>query len=72
VHRVENWKTQNRFPTFPPGTRDDNDGSFSEPQNQRKEVGRYAASYPDLSPVDRNRDFMLILQLENADSPARP
>jgi len=23
---MEKWKTEKRFPTFPPGTRDDDDG----------------------------------------------
>jgi uncharacterized DUF497 family protein len=44
---------------------------FSEPKNQRKEVGRSAASsffYPALPPVEPH-DFMLIFQLENAPKP---
>src|SRR6266849_5400817 len=58
VHRLEKWKTQNRFPTFPPGARVDDDGSVStpKPKTKRKEVGRYAASsfsYPALPPVER-------------------
>jgi hypothetical protein len=52
------WKTKCRFSTFPPGARDDDDGCLSEPKNQRKEVGRYAASSffcAALPPVERNR-----------------
>jgi len=53
------------------GARDDNhDFLFSpESQNQRKEVGRYAASsffLPPRSLWSSATDFMLIFQLENA------
>ena len=43
--------------------------SLSKPKNQRKEVGRYAASsfsYPPLSLRSSGIDFMLIFRLENA------
>jgi hypothetical protein len=62
----ESGKTKDRFPTFPPGARDDDDRPVCEIKNQRKEVGRYAAtsfSHPD---------FMLILQLENAPGTRNP
>ena len=43
--------------------------SLSKSKNQRKEVGRYAASsfsYPPLSLRSSGIDFMLIFRLENA------
>jgi hypothetical protein len=58
VRRLEKWKTKDRFSTFPPGARDDNDDCLSEPKNQRKEVGRYAASSffkAALPPAEGNR-----------------
>jgi hypothetical protein len=70
VRRLEKWKTQKRFPTFPPCARDDDDQYFSELKNPRKDVGRSAASpfspAPTRSFTSRST-FMLILQLENAD-----
>jgi hypothetical protein len=60
MHRLEKWKTKDRFPTFPPGARDDDDRPVCELKDQRKEVGRYAASSFSCP------DFMLIFQLENA------
>ena len=53
-------KTKDRFPTFPPGARDDDDRPICELKDQRKEVGRYATSSFSCP------DFMLIFQLENA------
>ena len=53
-------KTKDRFPTFPPGARDHDDCAVSELKEQRKEVGRYAASSFSCP------HFMLIFQLENA------
>ena len=44
--------------------------SLSKSKNQRKEVGRYAASsfsYSPLSLRSSGIDFMLIFRLENAD-----
>ena len=57
------WKSgkpKDRFPTFPPGARDDDDRPVCKLKDQRKEVGRYAAS------SFSDTDFMLIFQLENA------
>jgi hypothetical protein len=57
------WKSgkpKTGFPTFPPGARDDDDRPVCELKDQRKEVGRYAASSFSCP------DFMLIFQLENA------
>jgi hypothetical protein len=62
MHRLEKWKTKDRFPTFPPGARDDDDRPVCELRDQRKEVGRHAASSFSCP------DFMLIFQLENAQS----
>src|ERR1035438_1982990 len=53
-------KPKDRFPTFPPGARDDDDRPICELKDQRKEVGRYATSSFSCP------DFMLIFQLENA------
>jgi hypothetical protein len=70
VGRLEKWKTNPRFSTFPPGPRDDdNELPVFKPKNQRKEVGRYAASsfFYSLSLRSSGKpDFMLILRLENA------
>src|SRR5579862_403701 len=44
LRRMEKWKTKTRFPTFPRGASDDDDGCCLQPQIRRKEVGRYAAS----------------------------
>ena len=55
---VEKWKTKSRFPTFPQPLATTTLVLFSKTENQRKEVGRYAASsfsYPALPPVERNR-----------------
>jgi hypothetical protein len=41
---MEKWKTKSRFPTFPRGASDDDDGSPLNPQNRRKEASRCAAS----------------------------
>jgi len=65
------WKSgkpKDRFPTFPPGARDDDDRPVCKLKDQRKEVGRYAAS------SFSDTDFMLIFQLENAQAswPVRP
>jgi len=68
LRRLEKWKTQTRFPTFPPGARDDDDGFPSQLKDQRKEVDRSAAaSFSDaLSLRSSGAAFMLIFQLENA------
>jgi len=65
---VENQK---RFPTFPPGARDDHDGSLAEPKTKER---KSAAPRPPHSPnrlslQSSKTDFMLIFQLENADKP---
>jgi len=65
------WKSgtpKNGFPLFHPAHAMTMTVLLSEPKNQRKEVGRSAASsflYPALPPVEPH-DFMLIFQLENA------
>src|SRR5688500_11342057 len=72
VHRLEKWKTQNRFPTFPLGARDDDDGSLFSFESKNQKKGSRAAprpphsSYPPLSLWSSGTDFMLIFQLENA------
>ena len=43
LRRMEKWKTQTRFPTFPRGASDDDDGSGLQTKNRRKDVGRCAA-----------------------------
>jgi hypothetical protein len=69
------WKSgkpKNGFPLFHPAHAMTMTVLFSEPKNQRKEVGRSAASsffYPALPPVEPH-DFMLIFQLENAPTQA--
>ena len=65
------WKSgkpKNGFPLFHPAHAMTMTVLLSELKNQRKEVGRSAASsflYPALPPVEPH-DFMLIFQLENA------
>src|SRR5580658_3136108 len=54
----EKWKTNDRFSTFPPGARDDDDGSLSEPKNQKKgsrPLRGLLILYAALPPVERNR-----------------
>jgi len=68
VHRLEKWKTKKRFPTFPPGARDDDDDFFAEPKTKER---KSAAPRPPHSPnrlslQSSKTDFMLIFQLENA------
>src|SRR5580698_7739877 len=58
VHSLEKWKTNDRFSTFPPGARDDDDGSLSEPKNQKKgsrPLRGLLILYAALPPVERNR-----------------
>jgi hypothetical protein len=67
------WKTKQRFPTFPLGARDDDDGSLSKPKTKER---KSAATRPPHSPSrlflrSSKTDFMLIFQLENA-TPHRP
>jgi len=66
------WKSgkpKSGFPLFHPAHAMTMTVSLSKPKNQRKEVGRYAASsfsYPPLSLRSSGIDFMLIFRLENA------
>src|ERR1051326_3169291 len=62
------WKTNGRFPTFPQPLARMTSVVSLKTKNQRKEVGRYAASaFPyTFSLRSHGTDFMLILQLENA------
>jgi len=62
--KVENQKQVSHFST----AAHDDDSCLSENKNQRKEVGRLAASSSPcpLSLRSGGADFMLILQLENA------
>ena len=62
------WKTNGRFPTFPQPLATMTSVVSLKTKNQRKEVGRYAASaFPYTFSLRSNgTDFMLILQLENA------
>src|SRR5207244_4424471 len=65
------WKSgkpKSGFPLFHPAHAMTMTVSLSKPKNQRKEVGRYAASsfsYPPLSLRSSGIDFMLIFRLEN-------
>ena len=67
------WKSgkpKSGFPLFHPAHAMTMTVSLSKPKNQRKEVGRYAASsfsYPPLSLRSSGIDFMLIFRLENAE-----
>jgi hypothetical protein len=50
------WKTDDRFPTFPQPLATMTPVVSLKTKNQRKEVGRYAASFPTVLPaVERNR-----------------
>jgi hypothetical protein len=67
VHRLEKWKTKKRFPTFPPGARDNNNGSLSVPKKPKKGSRPPRGLIILLSRLrSSGTDFMLILQLENA------
>jgi hypothetical protein len=45
LRRMEKWKTNNRFPTFPRLASDDDSGlPPANPKTKEKEVGRCAAS----------------------------
>jgi hypothetical protein len=63
--KVENQKQVSHFPTT---ARNHHQFSFSEPKNQKKGLGRCAASPfpPSVLPSGERTDFMLIFQLENA------
>src|SRR5215472_12728129 len=73
LRRMEKWKTKSRFPTFPRGASDDDDGSGS--QNQKPKKGSRPLRGL-LTPLFRRSpthpDFMLILRLENAGRPVPP
>jgi len=72
---VESVENQRQVSTFPPGARDDDDGSLSEPRNQKKGSRPLrgllilcAALWMPLSLRSSGTDFMRIFQLENAGS----
>jgi hypothetical protein len=65
---LEKWKTNSRFPTFPEPLATTAAVLSLKTKNQRKEVGRCAASLIlyAFSLRSNGTDFMLILRLENA------